>query len=363
MGKPKAPPPPDYATAARITSEGNKEAALAAQAGNMINQYTPQGSVEYAVRGTQDGTPLWSQTVNMSPTEKAAYEQNAAINTRLGGVAGTGIGYVESALAKPLSTAGMMPIGTPGEIQRQASDAAYSEATRYMAPEQARATKNLETQLSNQGITRGSEAWNQATGDMSNQQTQALASARNQAYMQGLQGAGQAYTQGMGGRQQQIAEEQMLQQNPINMLNAVRSGQQMQVANQPQVGVSSAGQLGQWSGPDMLGAASAQGQYDMGVYNAKSAANSALTSGLFSLGGAAIKSDIRTKENIIEVGALHNGLKLYSFEYKPEFKDSPNAGHGRFVGCMAHEVEEIFPDAVNTTDDGYKAVDYGRVYG
>jgi len=67
-------------------------------------------------------------------------------------------------------------------------------------------------------------------------------------------------------------------------------------------------------------------------------------------------SDIRAKENIQAVGCLPNGLSVYEFEYKAEFKDK--AGHGRYRGVMAHEVEEIMPQAVNVDSDGYKLVSY-----
>lgn len=76
---------------------------------------------------------------------------------------------------------------------------------------------------------------------------------------------------------------------------------------------------------------------------------------------AGAKSDIRTKENITVVGKLPNGLNVYEFEYKPEFKDSEGAGYGRFRGLMAHEVEQVIPEAVFETADGYKAVDYSKV--
>jgi hypothetical protein len=72
-------------------------------------------------------------------------------------------------------------------------------------------------------------------------------------------------------------------------------------------------------------------------------------------------SDIRVKENIERVGTLANGLGLYDFEYKPEFKDHPQCGHGRFRGVMAQEVEKIIPEAVVTMDNGYKAVKYDLV--
>lgn len=70
-------------------------------------------------------------------------------------------------------------------------------------------------------------------------------------------------------------------------------------------------------------------------------------------------SDIRMKENIKKVGKLSSGLPVYSFEYKPEFKDI--AGHGEFIGVIAQEAEQVFPEAVLVADNGYKMVDYGKV--
>jgi len=58
---------------------------------------------------------------------------------------------------------------------------------------------------------------------------------------------------------------------------------------------------------------------------------------------------------------MDNGLPIYSFEYKPEYKDE--AGHGLQVGHMADEVEAIFPSAVIENDRGIKMVNYGVIYG
>ena len=282
-----APPPPDYAGAARETAAGNKEAAIAAQAGNMINQYTPYGSVEYTERGRIDGTPQYSQTVKLSPEQQAAYNKDVAMNAQLQDVGMQGVGYVQQALDKPLSFADMQKLGTPGEIQKQASDAAYANAMRYVEPRLARQQASLENQLANQGITRGSEAWNAAMQDAAAERANIYGQAQNQAYLQGLQGAGQAFQQALGARQQGISEAQTLRQEPINILNAVRTGAQMQSAQQPQVGASSPGQLATWSGPDLLSAATATGQYNQGLYNAQTAAQSNMTGGLMQLGGTA----------------------------------------------------------------------------
>jgi hypothetical protein len=63
------------------------------------------------------------------------------------------------------------------------------------------------------------------------------------------------------------------------------------------------------------------------------------------------------KENIKQIHWLPNGLPVYEYEYKPEFKDI--AGHGVHIGVMAQEVEMVKPEAVITNANGYKMVNYG----
>jgi hypothetical protein len=70
-------------------------------------------------------------------------------------------------------------------------------------------------------------------------------------------------------------------------------------------------------------------------------------------------SDIRTKENIVNIGNGKHNLPVYMFDYKPKWKDQ--AGHGKFIGYMAHEVEEVAPQAVITRADGIKQVRYDLV--
>jgi len=75
---------------------------------------------------------------------------------------------------------------------------------------------------------------------------------------------------------------------------------------------------------------------------------------------ASFFSDERMKENIEFVEQTPNGINIYDFDYKPEFKDL--AGHGRFRGVMAQEIEKFIPSAVKTMFNGYKAVDYSIVF-
>ena len=73
-----------------------------------------------------------------------------------------------------------------------------------------------------------------------------------------------------------------------------------------------------------------------------------------------VGSDAAIKENIRKIGALDNGLGVYEYEYKPAYKDT--WGHGRQIGVMAQEVEQIIPEAVSVHPDGYKLVNYSMIH-
>ena len=69
----------------------------------------------------------------------------------------------------------------------------------------------------------------------------------------------------------------------------------------------------------------------------------------------AFKSDRRLKQNIEVVGRDERTmLPLYEFEYK-------NGTGKRFLGVMADDVEQKYPEAVFTMPDGYKAVNYAML--
>jgi hypothetical protein len=111
----------------------------------------------------------------------------------------------------------------------------------------------------------------------------------------------------------------------------------------------------------------AQAAGTMGSANAYAGAlnnisNYAMLYGMRSGGGGGTgNSDIRMKQNIEAIGWLPNGLPVYSWDYKPEFKDDKYGGHGKFVGVMAQDVEKLIPDAVITRFDGFKMVNYTKI--
>jgi hypothetical protein len=128
-------------------------------------------------------------------------------------------GYVQDALNKPFTFSNTQAALNPGQLQQQAADTAYQSATRYLDPQFQRQQAGLESQLANQGITRGSEAWNNATDQFNANKNQAYDQARSQAYTQGLSGANQA----LNSMFQQSALDTS-RQNALTAANAAKTG-------------------------------------------------------------------------------------------------------------------------------------------
>jgi len=336
---PSAPAAPDYRAAAQETATGNLEAARQATAANRVNQVTPYGNLSYAITGADPyGNPTWTATQTLSPVQQQLLDYQNQTSIGLGQLAGKGLGYVENMLETPFNTAALPSTGfNPSQTYQEA----YMQR---LAPQLQQNREQLQQRLANQGIDIGSTAYDRAMMQQAQRENDLLAAATTQGFGVGQQA-----------RQTALQEQAYLRNEPLNTLSAVRTGAQVQG---PQF-VNSA-QQATTAGPDILGAAQMGYNAQMGDFNAKQAAQANLNQGLFSLGGSAMMmSDIRLKENIKPVGVMDNGLTLYSFEYVDEVKSHPLAGEGVHVGVMAQEVEQVFPYAVKTLDDGYKVVDYG----
>ena len=182
------------------------------------------------------------------------------------------------------------------------------------------------------------------------------AQAGSQNFGQQAQAGQQNFSQGMDSanyynklRQQQIAEQQMQRQMPLNELNALLSGTQVGQLNTPDFNTSrSAG------GADYSGAAQNQYNASMDAYNAKQSQTQGLMSGLGGLASTAMMfSDRRLKRNIELVGNTLGGLAVYTYTYM--------WGGGRRMGVMADEARELFPEAVHKHWTGYLMVDYSKV--
>jgi hypothetical protein len=153
-------------------------------------------------------------------------------------------------------------------------DAGQSYQDAYMKrldPQIQQGREQTAQRLANQGITVGSKAYEEAMRLQGQKENDMLLGATTQGFGTGL-----------SARQQGFNEAAYQRNEPINTLNAVRTG--AQVTNPSYVSVP---QQATTKGADMLGAATAQGNYDTAASNAASASNSGMTSGLMSLAGTA----------------------------------------------------------------------------
>jgi hypothetical protein len=212
---------------------------------------------------------------------------------------------------------------------------------------------STETQLINQGLRPGTEAYDNAIQLLGQQEND----ARTQAALQGINvdmGANaQGFSQAATGatfantaQQQALAEAIQQRQMPLNEITALMSGSQIQ---NPQFGAYQGTNV---QAAPLFAATQAKGQAEQNAYNQQVASSNANTAGLYSLGSAAIGlSDRRLKSNIKRIGTHKLGIGIYEYDIMGKHD----------IGVMAQELMQVMPDAVHQHSSGYLMVDYGRI--
>jgi hypothetical protein len=266
IGKDDPPPAPDYASAARETAQGNLDAARVAAAANRVNQITPYGNLNYTQSGTDSyGNPMWTATQTLAPEQQKIADQQAALSSGLLGTAQSGLDYAGSLLAKPGIDMSKLPSTgfNPGQSYQDAMMARLS-------PQIDRENQSFEQEMANKGIGAGTQAYNTAKQLLAQNQNDRL----NQATVQGLNA-------GLTANQQAFAQQGYNQMQPINVINALRTGSQ--VASPQYVNPA---QQATTQGPDLLSAVSNKYNAQLGATNAANANTANFTSGLMNLGAS-----------------------------------------------------------------------------
>lgn len=334
MGKSSAPPAPDYQAAAQQTAQGNLEAARYATIANRPTQITPYGTSSWtqgsptrtfnqqrydaavkqaqeAGRGASGGSSLldyggdgvhwmggqsaapsngsgfqmpdrnadqfydmvpsdnWTQTVSLDPRIQETLNKQLALNNRYADAATVGMDRAFDTLSDPTLDMSKIP-----ERAINVGQTAQEAIMARLNPAFAQQEEALRTRLVNQGLSAGSEAF---TNDFRN-----FNQKRNDAELQ-------AALYGIGlddqNRKSALQEQAYIQDRPLNLINALRSGAQVQ---NPQF--SSFANQATTAGPDYMGAANAQYGAALDQSNAENASMGGLMGGLFSIGGAAMGS-------------------------------------------------------------------------
>ena len=265
---PSAPAAPDYTAAAQQTAQGNLDAARQATAANRVNQVTPYGNLDYAITGQDPyGNPTWTATQSLSPDQQQLYQQQMQTSLGLGNLQNQGLGYVQNMLSKPFDTSTLPQSGiNPGETMQDS-------VLRRLQPQIAQQREMTTAQLANQGIVPGTAAYDNAMRMQNQKENDLLTSAV-------IQGT----NTGLAANQQAFGQAGYIRNEPINTLNAIRSGSQVTnpsyISNIPQQATT--------SGADILGASQMGYNAQMGNFNAQQAAQANFNQGLMGLGGAGL---------------------------------------------------------------------------
>jgi hypothetical protein len=265
-GKSDPPPAPDYIGAAKETAAGNLEAARATAAANRVNQVTPYGNLTYSISGKDSyGNDMYTANQTLTPAQQKILEQNQGLSSGLLNTAQQGLDYAGNLLSKPGVDLSQLPqIGiNPGET--------YSDAImRRLAPQIAQESQASDAALANQGIAQGTQAYENAKRQ--------LAMSQNDRQLGAITSG---MNVGMGANQQAFNQQAYNQMQPINVINALRTGSQVQ--NPTYASVPQQANVG---GADILGATSAGYNAELARTNAENAASGGFLGGLMNIGAA-----------------------------------------------------------------------------
>lgn len=412
-GKGSAPAAPDYVGAAQEQGQASKDIVTQQTWANRPNVYTPFGNQTWSNNVAIDpstGQPVtqWTSNVGLTPELQRSADAQQRIQQGRSNAAEQLLGQATNATATPMDwgalpsaftfnapTAANGQIADSGKVQTSLAggnnyrDTAQEAVWQRMQPALQQRRSATETQLANQGLTRGSEAWNNAMRDLNESENsarlQAIEAGRSEAAqqfqqdlsagsfanqaqqqdfaqnLQRLQTGNQAQSQTLANnlsfgnyqanlRQQAISEAMQKRGQPLSELNALLTGQQVNMPNMPSFSLS-----GKAETPNIMGAQQLGYQADMSRFNVDQAQQASTNTGLASAAMMAAMyawSDRRLKSNVSAVGQ-RNGLTVYEYDIFGN----------RERGYMADEVADKYPDAVKTHDSGYLMVDYGQLGG
>jgi hypothetical protein len=438
FGKPPSPAPaPDYTGAAIAQGAANVDAARASAKLSNPNVYSPYGTQLVSYDGD---IPTIRQT--LTPEAQKTVEAQQRLQSNLAELGNTAYTNAFGAMSTPFSFGGQVQtqFNQGGALQNAPSAGQYGLAQgglnapnlssqldlsnvakmpvnagttaqeaimRRLEPSLARQRTSTETQLINQGLRPGTEAYDNAARILGEQENDLRSQAalqglnldigaNQQGFSQALQGGqfanaadlaqfgagmqsqqaanqaiAQNYGQGMSAaqaqnateaqrynqamqaaqfgntaQQQALAQALLQRQLPLNEINALMSGSQIQ---NPQFGAYQ----GQTITPAPIANATAQqSAYNQNLYNQQVGTYNTNVEGMYNLGGSAARaSDIRLKSNIKRLGTHKSGLGIYEYDI-----------FGRHeVGVMAQEALVLRPDVVLHHPAGFLMVDYGRL--
>lgn len=371
--QPATPNPNAIAAAQGAANEG--VARLTAKL-NRTDTYSPTGSVIFEDLGDD----RWQTTQTLSPEAQGIFDTQLQTGQTVADAAQRQAGYLPNdkfSLSGTPGYQGAIDLGglaaLPTDMEgarKSASDAVYGRLSNRLDDRFGREQDLLDSQLATQGITQGSDAYNDAYKQFGQIKNDAYLSASQEAVGAGQNELSNLLSNSLLSRQQGLAErstlrgmdnearqqgiqDQLLERTqPLNELAALLQGAPAingpQPIQQTPVGVAP---------PDVVGANALSAGVAQNNFAQRQGATNAALGGLSSLGSAAIlASDVRLKRDIRKVYEAPElgGLGIYVYRYLGE------KTYG--FGVMAQEVLRKMPEAV-VDRGGLLLVDYRVILG
>lgn len=234
----------------------------------------PDKNAFYRASGDPDVATV---TQNLSPAEQAIYNKDVVARTNLGDLSIQGSESLKDIIGQKIDFSGAPTVGDGAQTREKVFNALMGRVNEDTANQREQRNADLIAA----GIRPGTKAYDDAQNLISRQFNDARAAAEVNAG----NAAQQQFGMDTQARQQFISELLAQRQTPLNEINALMSGAQV---NNP-----FAGGLGYQGGANVQAApifagAQAQGQADINRFNAKQAGANSMMGGLFSLGAAGI---------------------------------------------------------------------------
>lgn len=293
-GKGKAPPAPDYMGLARQQGAENRQAAIASAVLSNPNMITPTGTrrISYAKDPTTgEFTP--TITDELTPDAQKAFEAQQRVDLALSQLGERSVGRVEDVMGKGFQYGGpnIQTSLNLSDVAKMPVNAGMTGQQAIMARLNPQIEQNREAtrqNLANQGITPGSEAWNNAMREQQQQENDAYQQAAQAGIQADMAANAQGFNQAVQAGQfaNTAGEQDYLRQLglynlPLNQVASLMGNAQIQM---PQFQGYSGQNI---EAAPIFQAGQAQDQANMARYNADVANKNAVMNAVVGTGAAA----------------------------------------------------------------------------
>lgn len=289
LGKssPSPPAPVNAGDQANAQTASNQATALYNFGLNNPNTNSPLGNLTYTTDYTTDPhKPTTTENITLSPAEQSILDQYTSNTIQQGANAQTAQNNVTGLLGTPYDLKGnVSALPSQTDLQgdlKNTEDALYHQQTQYLDPQFQQSQAQLQSQLANQGIPQGSQAYTTAMNNLGLQKQQAYQSAMNSATAGGSAAQAQLSQTGLQNQAQQAQMYTQQYQEPLNLYSSLMSGT---APTMPQFnGINTANA----APTNVLGAYNNNYQGQLNSFNSQVGTDNANTSATASVASAAI---------------------------------------------------------------------------